>query len=180
MYHIKDDKRSQASAKLVLDAMDTCLRQHPFEEISITEVCREATVSRATFYRLFDTLEDVVAYRCECFAIQFYKTMSGQSITQIMEQFFSAWMAHSELLELILCIGREDILLDCHHRYMELIQYEFQKIKPDFLITEYHISILTSVMLGMLTTWIHTGKRESVTEIVVMIQEILRDFSSII
>ena len=62
MFHIKKDKRSQTSAILILEAMDVCLRRHPFEDVSITEVCNQATISRATFYRLFDTLEDVIAY----------------------------------------------------------------------------------------------------------------------
>ena len=177
MYHIKADKRSQASAKLVLDALDTCLRRHPFGDISITEVCREATVSRATFYRLFDTLEDVIAYGCESFAAQLLHDMKGHQTDDIMAYFFSKWMSHPELLELILRIHREDILLDCHRRYMGHIQEQLQKQNPQLQLTEYHISVLTYTMIGMLTTWLRTGKQETADGIIGAVKMVLKDLS---
>ena len=178
MYHIKADKRSQSSARLVLGALDTCLRQHPFEEISITEVCREATVSRATFYRLFDTLEDVIAYSCESFAAQLLRQMKGHQTDDIMTYFFSKWMSHPELLELILRIHREDILLDCHRRYMGHIQEQLQMKNRELQMTEYHISVLTYTMIGMLTTWIRTGKQETADEIVCAVKMVLKDLTA--
>ena len=178
MFHIKEDKRSQTSAILILEAMDVCLRRHPFESVSITEVCNQATVSRATFYRLFDTLEDVIAYGCEAFASQLLRDMNGRKTDEILVYFFSKWMSRPELLELILRIHREDILLDCHRRYMGHIQELLQKQNREFQMTEYHISVLTYTMIGMLTTWIRTGKQETPEEIVNAIKGVLKDLTA--
>ena len=177
VFHIKDDKRSQTSAKMIVEALDVCLRRHPFENVSITELCAQATVSRATFYRLFDTLEDVIAYGCESFAVQLLHDMKGCKTDDIMKYFFSKWMARPELLELILRIRREDILLDCHRRNMRHIQEELQKQNRDLQMTEYHISVLTHTMIGMLTTWIRTGKQETPDEIIHAIKMVLKDLT---
>lgn len=180
MYHIKDDKRSAASAALLMDALERCLQRRPFEEVSITEICREATVSRATFYRLFDTPEDIIAYRYECFAAGLDQNTGSLSAEQIMVRFFSVWMAHPEVMELILRINREDILFDCHRRHMAQIQYSLQKRNPQLSITEYHISILTGILIGVLTTWIRTGKQESAPQLVAKVQSCIHDFAGLL
>lgn len=61
MYHIKNDKRAQASTELICAGLLACMKEKPFARITITDVQRASTVSRSTFYRNFDCLEDVLA-----------------------------------------------------------------------------------------------------------------------
>lgn len=65
MFHIKPDKRSQTSAKLIVGGLYACLAVKPFSGISISDIQRESSVGRATFYRLFDTVTDVLEYECD-------------------------------------------------------------------------------------------------------------------
>lgn len=65
MYHIKPDKRSKTSAKLICNAMLHCLDEKPFSEITIVDLQKESTVGRSTFYRLFDRTQDVLEYLYE-------------------------------------------------------------------------------------------------------------------
>ena len=55
----KPDRSSRAR---LTDAMYRLLEIKSFSAISISELCREADVSRQTFYTLFDSKESVVAY----------------------------------------------------------------------------------------------------------------------
>ena len=65
MYHIKSDKRSQTSAKLICDAMLRCLETKSLFETTIVDLQKESPVGRSTFYRLFDRTEDVLEYLYE-------------------------------------------------------------------------------------------------------------------
>ena len=65
MYHIKHDKRAQASTELICAGLLVCMKEKPFARITITDVQRASTVSRSTFYRNFDCLEDVLALLCD-------------------------------------------------------------------------------------------------------------------
>lgn len=65
MYHIKNDKRARASTELICAGLLACMKEKPFARITITDVQRASTVSRSTFYRNFDCLEDVLALLCD-------------------------------------------------------------------------------------------------------------------
>ncbi|MCD8007756.1 MAG: hypothetical protein LUF68_02265 [Clostridiales bacterium] len=117
MYHIKNDKRVKKSAALVVQAMDAYLDTHEFSSLTITELCNISTIGRATFYRLFDNLEDVVAYKCELFAEEFSESVSGYDIHEIQIHFFAKWMENLKLLKLIMSLRRTDIIYDCHRKH---------------------------------------------------------------
>lgn len=63
MYHIKKDKRAYKSAELICCGLAKCLESKPFKEISITDICDSIGVARSTFYRLFDTVDDILLYQ---------------------------------------------------------------------------------------------------------------------
>ena len=65
MYHIKQDARSQRSAKAIIEGLESCLEKKSISIITVSEVCAACAVGRATFYRLFDNLTDVLSYQCE-------------------------------------------------------------------------------------------------------------------
>ena len=65
MFHIKPDKRSQTSANLIVEGLFECMRTKNFSEITITDLQKVSTVSRTTFYRLFDKISDVLEFQCE-------------------------------------------------------------------------------------------------------------------
>ena len=171
MYHIANDKRARASAGLVLDALEECLKQKNYDLITITDVCRVSTVSRATFYRLFDNMDDVLAYKIELFEEEFESEIEGKDIREIMESFLSRWMEHPEALDILIHIHREDILYECHRKRAENISRHFLKTE----VTEFHISILTQILISVLTTWARNGKKETPAEMVDILQKVLND-----
>jgi AcrR family transcriptional regulator len=56
------NKSALLSQKLISDALLRLLENTPFTDISISDLCREAQVSRQTFYSLFGTKENVIIY----------------------------------------------------------------------------------------------------------------------
>ena len=66
MYHVSNDIRSKKSAELIWEGMETCLQEKSLDKLRITDIYQKSFVSRATFYRLFDSVQDVIAYKCDC------------------------------------------------------------------------------------------------------------------
>ena len=56
------NKSALLSQKLISEALLRLLESMPFNDISVSDLCREAQVSRQTFYSLFGTKENVVIY----------------------------------------------------------------------------------------------------------------------
>ena len=53
---------AQNSQARIADALILLMERKPFASVTISELCRDAGVSRPTFYSLFDSMEDVVRY----------------------------------------------------------------------------------------------------------------------
>lgn len=61
MYQGKN-RTALASQRQIADALVVLMHRMPYAEISVAELCREASVSRQTFYSLFQNKANVVRY----------------------------------------------------------------------------------------------------------------------
>jgi len=59
---MKRKTQVEFSKKTVREAFCRLVKKYDFEKITISQVAAEAGISRATFYRHFDTLESIVKY----------------------------------------------------------------------------------------------------------------------
>jgi len=106
VYHIKEDKRAQASVELICDGLKRCLKEKSFESVTISDIQRVSGVSRSTFYRNFDRIEDVLALMCD----RVFEEAFLSDYANISEAVFRTWFRHQELIETIVGIDRGDML----------------------------------------------------------------------
>ena len=126
MYHIKNDKRARASTELICAGLLACMKEKPFARITITDVQRASTVSRSTFYRNFDCLEDVLALLCDRgFQAVFseYNALPPEQRGSLAKAVFQYWFRNSAVLEALVQIRRTDILFDSLRRSSGLIRW---------------------------------------------------------
>ena len=65
MYHIKNDQRAIRSSQLLYEALANLMREKSFDTITVTDLVETAQVGRTTFYRNFDSIEDILHMRCD-------------------------------------------------------------------------------------------------------------------
>ena len=56
------NKTALQSQKQIADAMMVLLREKPFRQVTVSEICRAAGISRQTFYTLFTSRENVMVF----------------------------------------------------------------------------------------------------------------------
>ncbi len=56
----KTDRRTLYTIGIVKDAFLELIRKTPYDKINVTAICKEADISRATFYIHFDNVDDVL------------------------------------------------------------------------------------------------------------------------
>lgn len=173
MYHIKEDKRAHKSALLIYEALQKCLKEKDFNKITITDIQRTSSVGRATFYRHFDQLSDVLYWQCDRRFYEVLNNYSGDLLfdsKQFLVYYFNYWMGNCDLIELLLNIKHQDIIFDCHLRNAKIITDKYQsnlKILNEHY--KYNMGIRISITIGMLITWIEGGKKETANELVEII-----------
>ncbi len=69
---------SERSKQRIVKGLLTVMEQYDFKEITVTQICQEAELSRKTFYRLFSDKNEVLGY--------LFTELSLECIAQIKEQ----------------------------------------------------------------------------------------------
>ncbi len=175
MYHIKNDKRSQTSARLICEAMERLLDNKTADKISITELQKESTVSRATFYRLFDRTEDVVAYMYAMKVQEVYSKyneLDEEDRPSLLYYFIEKIMENWRLFESIYAAGDLSMLFRIHQEDMpEIFHLKIGEggIRRD--LYDYYSAMLTGIIIGGLIAWIQHDRKETAQEIYEMLLE---------
>ena len=98
------------------------MRTKNFSEITITDLQKISSVSRTTFYRLFDKISDVLEFQCEKI---FEKTVAeGKNFSKHDTQikFFELWQDNLELLKNIISSNNLEIIYRVYGKYFPEIK----------------------------------------------------------
>lgn len=185
MYHIKKDKRSQTSAQEIATGFLSCLRTTPLNAITVSDIHRATGISRATFYRLFDTPEDVLHYRFDqMLAESTEETLpqSDESPLSQMEQTVTLALKHHEILKALVDNGRFDLLYLYTEKLFRIQEFsavlspsEVSSVELSYIRTQLSMSMVATII-----TWSQNGYRESPSDIVKILKKHVRIVSKLV
>lgn len=161
MYHIRNDRRAEASAKRICDAFIELTETKKVAEISISDIRRVSGVSRSTFYRSFDTPEDVIRLMCSRSFDEIFRLKNGLLVSV---NCFNYWFDNSRVLELIIEAGQLDYFAQTFASHL----IESGLLQKHGLSSEdyhYFSYMLSYAMAGFLSGWIARGRRETKAEL---------------
>jgi len=170
MYHIKPDRRSTASADALAQGLNICLKTMPLSAVTVTDLHRVTGISRSTFYRLFDTTEDILVYQCDQMLAQIhdiYRDGVPVSALDAMRKMILLGFENADFLESVVNNRRFDLLFEYTARRIFIIT-PLRQLFTDGLDeseTEYMISNLAMSLVATLTTWVRRGRKESAEEV---------------
>lgn len=110
--YIGDNKTALASQRLIADALLTLLKSKSFSDISISELCKEAKVSRQTFYTLFKSKENIIIYELQS---KYPFVLNDKDVISLQDMcyYFSLYIkTNYKFLKLIIDNGLSQILFD--------------------------------------------------------------------
>jgi AcrR family transcriptional regulator len=173
MYHIKDDKRARASSQLIYKALSDLMTRKEFDDIKITEVVQEAQVGRATFYRNFDQLEDVLYYKCNerfstlyDYLIEYYKHEQPIEYSFFITPFMKFWYTDSKIIEELMAAKRLKFIFD---EFGRLLLKGFENITLTNPLFEdnidYYIALRSGIAINVLLCWLRNNKKQTPEEI---------------
>lgn len=180
MYHIKDDLREQKTAELLAETVRRLLTDQNKSLGTIAELCRESGVSRSTFYRHFDTYDDVLRY----IADRRIREMLGAYLEHLRTaadpvspaRWYTMWILdnYRELVDL-LRNGKSQLLIDAHvNALSDHAPALFPDMNPkseEFLFFAYTRSYTA---IGALQAWLKTGRKASAEELAGYMEKQLR------
>lgn len=110
-FHRKFDVDYDSSTDALLMALFKVMKKKPFADISVTEVCHAAGLSRKTFYKYFPDKEALLDYLTEDLVLGYYNFKLSDTDTDCDLRFrsflhyFSFWYSMKEWVGLLVRDG---------------------------------------------------------------------------
>ena len=168
---IKPDRRTQRTRRNIVDAYVRIASKHTGGLITVTSVAREADIKRSTFYLHFKDVADLhEAIENEVFN-NLLNIVCSNNLEDIKRdslplfvELFTYFDRHSEILVILLDIHGS---ITANRRLGKVIeqklQTEWKSIFPygEDRENEYYASFMINGVIGVLQSWIETGKQET-------------------
>lgn len=170
MYHIKEkkDKRIQKSVSALTEGLVQCLKTAKLSDISITDICKASNVSRATFYRLFDSPWDVLLYACDAMTAELVEKMMEPGRFHTKHDFLlfvlEYVMAHAVPIRAVYESGRPDIFGKSLQTFSSIVAQYYLEGYGDKEVT-YLRYIVSAMFVGGLYYWEERGEKDSAEDI---------------
>lgn len=165
MYHIQGDIRAHNSAKMIGKGLLQLLKTTPLNEVTVSDIHRATGVSRATFYRYFDTPEDVIIYLCEQQAkhlANYYETHEVSDVHELVKNAIRLSIADHELQEVLVYNHRMDLLNEMYAVHIGYIRDKIPALRDlDQITYDYVRSLLYAAITNVFSTWVRRGKTET-------------------
>lgn len=180
MYHVSEDKRAVKSAQLIWEGLEKCLEEKELAAVRVSDINEKSYVSRATFYRLFDSVQDVLMYECDCIFTEITMELSKGSFSSSKELFLffiRQWLRQKALLKALVENNLTNILYETHMKNKELVKTIYvREANMSEQDADYLVSVLTGIIPSVINVWYMHGQRESADEI---FQRVCRCISAI-
>ena len=118
------NKTAMASQRQIAEAMMRLIQEKPYAQITISELCKSAGISRQTFYTLFSSRENVVTFTLQaqyCYAPELpqFKTEEACSLRQLCRGYSNYIFRNRDLLRLLVENRIDYLLYDSLYEALE-------------------------------------------------------------
>jgi len=179
MYHIKSDKRSVRSSEWFFEALEALMLETEYSKIKVIDLADKAKLGRTTFYRNFDTIDDILRMKCDekllglkNYFMEYYKEAVLDTQGLFLKPFLNYWYVDSNIVELIIKADKIDVFqvsfTNMVNEYRDLIttrNSDTTTNRVSLKNANYINKIRVAVSISILTEWIKNDKDVSPDEL---------------
>ena len=162
------DKRKEANLRVkkgITMALFSLMHQKSFSDITISEIIRTAGVARVSFYRNYDSKEDVLLTLIEDILEEFRSTIDSNETNyytyENIRRSFAYFKRYGNFLLDLYHFGYGSILLEKLNQFHE----EVAGNMPSRSIERYELYMYMGALFNTAIKWIQNGTRESEEDI---------------
>ena len=168
MYHVSNDLRAKNSAELICRGLEKCLEEKPLNKIKISDIYSKSFVSRSTFYRLFDSIEDVFAYECDIIRSETSEMLQYREFkTKNEEVIFciKRWLKHETLIKAMVENHMIGVLYDSHIRNAQRLKTFYSLSQKEESEFRQFVFLLVSLIFASLSIYFQNDAKQPIEEV---------------
>lgn len=165
------------SQKWLVEALLSLIQRKPYEEISISELCKEAGLDRRTFYRNFKDKNDVLLFYFSDLQEEYLaalQEMPERTFYTLAKVYFEFWTSYLEFFK----TAQSDqtlnsALFQMLNAFMPAVYAGSDGSIPKEL--GYNIAFVVGGFHNSLIRWISTGFHETAEEMAAIVSDMFKD-----
>ena len=173
-------KTIEQSRDWLIKAFFEQLSLHPYDDITVSSIAEQAQLSRRTFYRHFNTTDDLLQQYLKTLFAHYADCLRQKEITQhrdTLQLFFAFWQTYAHELRLLQKHGLYERVLSVVNQWYPAIYHELQvpwhvSGSPQEIL--YASSFGAGGYFNILSLWLQRGCPETPDEMSSMIENILQ------
>lgn len=172
----KENQRVMITKRLLKEGLLRLLAQKPIEKVSVTELCREAGINRATFYTHYETPRDILTEieheMADTFA-NLYRQMGPRNLQAHIEAMAQYFYDHADLLHILIRNSSDrDLALMLQRTYQNSLNISFFKN-----VDEEEQKLVSAYIAGggylLLNVWLKDGIQKTPKEIARLVTRLI-------
>lgn len=152
---------------MMSDALFALMERKSFAQISITEICEEAGVGRKTFYRNFDTKEDIISFRLDVLRDDYEKGLLGIPMERRLGYHLGFLKLHNEEL---ICLYRQGLSPMVNEIFSAFLPKTMPVWSEDPIEQMYRSEYVSAGVNAVVKTWITREFQESVEDVIALVK----------
>ncbi|WP_180272774.1 TetR/AcrR family transcriptional regulator [Konateibacter massiliensis] len=177
MYKKQTSAIAIKSQRWIADSLIRLLENYSFSEITITQICQEANLVRKTFYRNFESKEDVLHYVLDELFGEFQQKneISAAATFEIFTHYYEFWASEKQLLTYLHRDGLFYLLNQKYIEYADSIRMYLLQANNDIQtgLEPYAIRFIAGGMVAILEHWLVCGFDESIDSLTKLTETLL-------
>lgn len=172
------DRRVKYTRQVIKDSFIKLLEKKDITKVTVMELCKEADINRATFYRYYVDIFDLLEKMEEEFVVEFQSTYKDFDYTHnelydYVLALLQACEKHKKLVKILFQMKNgiaflNEVLQDAYIRCKEKWEHDIPDLSEE--IEEYTTAYLFNGTLGIVNYWIQNDFDKDISEIANMVK----------
>ena len=156
-------KKNTMTRECIFSALLILMEKKPYEEITITDITKKAGVSRMSYYRLYESKDDILEQRFREIYKEGMERMQEAQIAdkyQFVTQLFRIAEKNHVLIEALLHAHLHDLVQKNLIQYCTYLAEYIFHLDMESQKTDYWIYMVSGKFSMLIARWIEKGRQE--------------------
>lgn len=179
---MKENQRIAVTKRMLKEGLLRLLRTKELKKIRVCELCEESGINRATFYRHYETTQDVLFELERDIALQMFPSSGTPlELSQVkarLEKVCVFVKENSEVLQILFrCNAEEDMMRrvsEFYKSYVDLKIRERQELRVDPETAKSIVSFLAGGFYCLMRQWVEAGMPQTPQELAEIAVRLIR------
>lgn len=149
------------SKNMITDSLLELLKKNRYDDLTISKICEKAKISRITFYRNFDTKDDIIKYYLQKINFNFDYDENIKDINNLLINFYNYLLNYKDFLLLLDYNNLTFLLKENMLSIMEKFDLSSFDIYKDNSIKEFAFDFISSTICSVLSLWTKHNFKET-------------------